>query len=427
MAHHHHYHHHHQNGALHQPPPPLRPSAGARLSYRDLDAAGLVLQPPPESYTPDHHNVTLYRASATPALFQVVPSDPMGEHPPAISLVREHGAKYAYAVSPEKEPIDLGHPNRHPQWGCVVFAVVYRAIGNNAFQAPDRENAKYVAIKRLNKRVVNACLEQGCNENPYKEMARMEELGDNIHVLQHVELLEDDEYLYIVTPQGCTLKDEIRWRDYDNIMESRRSRMIFRKILQILGYLEERGINHHDLSPDNFLFLTPDNLVVYDLALSVRIPINPLTRQRTLIAPQGNFGTYAWMCPIVFYDRQYDGVAMDLWAAGVILYNLLTNQLLYEQPNLSNVSFKYFVWAKGLSSTPLNERVIELLHDISFRAQNDESYAGMYQELMVKATAHVNLSPEAVELLENLLEVDPANRYSLAQAMESQYVQSTED
>jgi hypothetical protein len=42
--------------------------------------------------------------------------------------------------------------------------------------------------------------------------------------------------------------------------------------------------------------------------------------------------------------------------------------------------------------------------------------------LLTQAMAHLNLTPEAIILLENLLEVDPSARWNLAQAMESDYV-----
>lgn len=419
--------------------PQLRPSAGARINYRDLVANGQVLQPPPEIFRPDHHNVTLHRACTCTRTssdrFRLHPySDTMmmASHSTQVGstfLVREVGATQAYAQY-GKAPVTFGE-HRHPEWGRLNFAIVCPAIGNNVFQAPHPKNAQHVAIKQLNKRVVHYYLQLGGEENPYREMARMEELGDNIHVLRHIELLEDDDFLYMVFPKACedgTLKDTIRWFDSDNIMETRRSRTIFRKILQILGYLEERGINHHDLSPDNFLFLTPDNLVVFDLALSVRIPVHHVLGHRTLIAPQGNFGTYAWMDPIVYANQEaYDGVAMDLWGAAVILYNLLTNQILYEQPSKIDISFRYFILAGGLSSTPLNERAVDLLYSLSYEAQFDERYVRMHQTLLEKATVHLTLSPEAIEILENLLNANPANRYSLALAMESTYVQSTED
>jgi serine/threonine protein kinase len=197
----------------------------------------------------------------------------------------------------------------------------------------------------------------------------------------------------------------------------------------LLLVLERHGINHHDLSPDNFLFLTEDNLVVFDLALSSRIPINPLTRQRTLIAPDNNlFGTMAWMDPFVYdHANPYDGVAMDLWAAALILYNMLTNEYCYERPNrFENVCYNYFIHLQGLWSR--NEAAVDLLHEYGGRAiAGDPNARSLCIRIHQLSVANLNISPQAMNLLENLLNEDPAQRFTLAQAMESDYVTAFRD
>ena len=353
----------------------LHPSDGARLSVATLQAAGIAMDPPAENHTPQphsSHSVALHDACTDPAILSqltVLPTLTVPRLPP-IWLVKAHEPTQAYALQPGKEPIQVGAENRHPEWGWVFFGVVYRRIGGYTFQAPmpmlsagQESLSPYVAIKRLNKRVVNLYLEAGGTEDPYKEVARMKELGDNLHVLECTEFLQDETYLYIITPQACqegTWKDIIAWNDPDEIMDPDRAHQIFCKMLQILGYLERNGINHRDLSPDNFLFLTPDNLVVYDLAMSLRIPVNSQTGHRALIKPQGACGTYPCMAPEIFENLlPYDGVATDLWGVSVILYCLFTNQLLYLKPETNDISFHYFLHARGLWSVPMNEDVIE--------------------------------------------------------------------
>lgn len=399
------------------------------------------MEPPQEIHTPHNHSATLHRALTDPQLLStqltVLPSLTV-PHPPAIWLVRAHEPTQAYALDPGRQSIRIGHENRHPDWGNVYFGIVYpRIVGTTyLFQAPILPMAEaqpqYVAIKRLSKTIVHRYLEYGGTENPYKEVARMEEFGDNVHVLQCIEFLEDDDYLYIVTPRACslgTLKDAISWGDHDEIMEPERSHQIFCKILQILGYLERKGIHHRDLSPDNFLFLSPDNLVVYDLAMSQRIPVHPKTGRRALVKPQGVVGTFPCMAPEIAANQvPYDGVATDLWGCSVILYYLLTNQILYRQPNLGDISYHYFLDARGLSSEPMNERTLEMLQYLgNAAAAGSNSNAGrmatLRQQLLQQATAHLNLTEEAVQLLERLLAPDPAQRCTLAQAMESDFVQ----
>lgn len=410
----------------------LQPTFGARLRSRDLSPAE-AMNPPKENHMPDNHSATLYKAYTGPKELLTVlrsPDSDLRESAslPEIFLVRdlEHeGTKQAYALVPGIQPIDLSHSNRHRNWGCIFFGLIYGRKGFHEFLACD--NPTYVAIKRLDKQAVQDSLARGDQENPYREVARMQELGDNVHVLGCIEFLEDEKFLYIVTLKACelgTLNHVISWGDPSDITKPARIHQIFSKILQILAYLERHGINHRDLSPDNFLFLTPDNLVVFDLAMSVRIPVNEESGQRCLIKPQGRCGTKPFMAPEIYANEEaYDGVATDLWGAAVILYCLLTNQKLYSEPHRRDPSYMYFVQARGLSSEPLNERAMGMLHRVNDLKANDGRAASVLKKWRDQAEAHQSLSDEAVSLLESLLATDPNERWTLAQAMESAFVQ----
>jgi serine/threonine protein kinase len=372
----------------------FQPTPGARLTFTEMNAS-TPRDRVQETFAPEIHP-----AVTNPSNTQVLPSvDVTADELLPIYLLRETGADKAYALV-GKEPIKLNH--HYANWGEVHFAVVYYREGgatSNSYRAPTRDTAEMVAIKKLNKAAVNAYLARGGEENPYKELCRMQELGDDVHVLGCRDALQDEDYLYIVTPKACdegTLVDVIQWQSTDS-MDSNRSKTIYIKLLRILAYLEEHGISHRDFTPDNFIFLTPDNLVVFDLALSHRVPTDE-KGQRVLTNPQGNFGTHAYMAPEIFQDRVFCGIFSDLWSATVILYNLLTNRILYYLPVPADISFRYNILARGLSSIPINERTVEILQDA------DE---GEHHLLFQRAMAHLNLSSEATELLNHLLESNP--------------------
>ena len=382
------------------------------------------IDPPEEHPTPENHNATLYQAFRGPKeALEVLCANadsPLDFRMHEVFLVRDFDEKeqptQAYALDKQYCPIDLAHGDRHSGWGCIVFGTVCDRVGLRSFVL----TSKQVAIKRLRKGVVHKYLARGGQENPYKEAARMQELGDSEHVLELIEFLEDEEYLYIVTPMATgkyrTLSDAIAWGDPRDVMEPERVQQIFSKILKILQYLDSKNVCHRDLSPSNFLFLTDDNLVAFDLALSIKIPIDKTSGERCLIAPQGRCGTLPFMAPEVYANRPFDGGAIDLWSAATILYCLLTNQLLYNAPCEMDPDFNFFVCAHNLSINPGNEKALALI---------DSTDENTMRKLSFHALAHAYISDEALSLLENLLAVEPERRYTLAQAMESMYVQST--
>jgi serine/threonine protein kinase len=536
-----------------------RISDGARLSYADLNQAS----PPqdPSSDLPLAPVIDTAIVNPTSAQARLVLSPGCEEddvfpiflmHQQAQPLPGGSGSSItdierAYAILPHKKPIPLHHgdPTFHREWGCLYYGIAYQRdddhrkqheatndVKNDVlpaiFRVPNVEdktgvlaravtpdNPIYVAIKKINKQAVahalngkNVLREDAYGENPYKEIARMQEMGDNRHVIKCLDALQDDDYLYIITPWalGGDLKDWI-WNVNGNgiggggghfdattrlwtpaaatrngsasssSLSSRSSSnrtMIgtyFCHILDILAYLELFNLHHRDLSPDNFLFLDQERtiLVAMDLAMSVRIPTTIVAttaaaaaktnnypsqqeaeeeeeepqrqqqQQRTLIHPIGRFGTVGWMAPEIYFGFAFDGVGCDLWSCMLILYNLLTRQILYQYPHPADISFRYFVHAGGLTYNRINERTIQIQMEVF----NDDNGSGgsdtaadapldpaafaqrklNQHTLLTKSQCHVEFSREIRELFHHFFRAPPTERWTLAQVMESSYVQ----
>lgn len=391
----------------------LNLSEGARLTYREV----LDRNPgPPRPAVPEDYRsiASIHRAVMYPQALVDARTAPSsgGAAAPPVYLHREVNPTHAYALTGRS--IELSH--HHPDWGHVHFGIALERRDSSGFVPPSLPTeVRHVAIKQLRKSVFLHGLARGGPNDPYKEVALMQELGDNVHVLQLLEALEDDEFLYIVTPRGLgTLLDVIPWNSRQPL-QADRVRSIFRKLLDILLYLERHSVCHRDLSPDNFLFLSESNLVVFDFGLSLRIPVDPQSGRRHLMQGQGRFGTNPYMSPEVFQDRPYDGVCSDLWAVAINLFNLLTNQILYDAPVMEDVSFLYFVLAGGLSPGPRNDRAEQVLRMVMEGGTNN---------LLSRVQSAQTLDETAAELLEKLLHIDPRERWSLAQALDSDFLNS---
>ena len=117
----------------------------------------------------------------------------------------------------------------------------------------------------------------------------------------------------------------------------------FHKHLRIQGLtcLKRAGVAHRDMSPEN-LMVHDGNVYIIDLGMCLRIPslhddhddnghdiVNDSIRyhpdERALIAPQGVCGKWYYLSPeVCLSEEPFDGPAVDLWAAGVILFIMLT-------------------------------------------------------------------------------------------------------
>lgn len=106
---------------------------------------------------------------------------------------------------------------------------------------------------------------------------------------------------------------------------------------------------------------------------------------RRLMKPQGVCGKHNYMSPEVFANTDnFDGFAIDLWAAGVILYIMLTGFPPYDQASRTDQRFELIV----------NGRLMEQLRNWD-----------------------IFLSDEAGDLVQSMLQYDPRDRLTLAQVM----------
>lgn len=329
-----------------------------------------------------------------------------------VDVVKSQNPSQAYLRIPSKLPKNLD--NHGPGWGCVYFGIILQGLGNNLFQAPSYDAVEYVAIKKLRLSVVSRYLKMGGKENPYKEILRMQTIGDNVHVLGCHEALQDETHLYIVMPycEHESLVECINWSWRGNPtgmgLDEPQAMEYFRQILENILYLRSYGICHRDLSPDNCM-IYKGRVVFTDLAMSFRMPHSVGIDAVNIVTPLGGFGKQAYLPPDVCFNLPFDANLCDLWACAVILFNLLTGEILYKLPHPSDLLFRYFLLGKGLSQNPVNERTTEVLMEV--KGGDKTSLWNVTQKVLA-------LNDSVLSLLEAMLRVQSSERARLKTVQE---------
>ena len=99
------------------------------------------------------------------------------------------------------------------------------------------------------------------------------------------------------------------------------------EIAGALSYAHQRGIVHRDLKPENVLLDERGTVHLVDFGLSRLVDLDPDQASTRLTRTDVILGTYEYMSPEQRRgDRQLDGRA-DVFALGVILYEMLTGTL----------------------------------------------------------------------------------------------------
>lgn len=131
----------------------------------------------------------------------------------------------------------------------------------------------------------------------------------------------DDGQLYFAMPHydGETLKSRLDREGPVSIQEAVR---VARQIAKGLRAAHNRGIIHRDLKPANVMLLPDGQVKILDFGLA-KVGDLGLTRSR-LIA-----GTVFYMSPEQV-EGEPTGAGSDLWALGVVLYEMLTGRRPFE-------------------------------------------------------------------------------------------------
>ncbi len=139
------------------------------------------------------------------------------------------------------------------------------------------------------------------------------------------------------------------------------------------------------MSMENILITEDGDGIIIDLGMCLRLALESDTGRCYLTPPRGPCGKKNYMAPcIVANEHPFDGFAVDMWAAGVILFMMLTGV-----PPVDIAS-------------PLDPR---------FRVIRSGQLAQMLLQW------GIILSPSAVNLLHCMLKENPADRLSIAQIM----------
>ncbi|KAJ6560984.1 kinase-like domain-containing protein, partial [Mycena sp. CBHHK59/15] len=93
---------------------------------------------------------------------------------------------------------------------------------------------------------------------------------------------------------------------------------------QQLIYVHSRNICHHDLKPQNVLLNGRGHLKISDFGMAAVFQ-HPDTSRKQLFSNEGR--TVPYMAPKMFAEGKYDGIAVDLWGVGVLLFCLLTGDI----------------------------------------------------------------------------------------------------
>ena len=152
----------------------------------------------------------------------------------------------------------------------------------------------------------------------------------------------------------------------------------------------------------------------------------PMSRGRSsslgrLRAPAARAGTRGFRAPEVLLRCVYQSPAIDVWSAGVILLSFLSGRYPFFQSPDDLTALAEIIALCG------SERMISVAGELGKRLSVTSHTDGIsYHELCTTLRPNVYFPPEAYDLLEKMLEIDPYRRISASDALEHPFFHSTQ-
>jgi len=149
---------------------------------------------------------------------------------------------------------------------------------------------------------------------------------------------------------------------FDYIVERDRltedeARHFFRQIVAAVAYIHNKGFAHRDLKPENLLLDEDQQLKLIDFGLCAKPKGGMSSHLETCC------GSPAYAAPELISGKCYLGSEADIWSMGVLLYALLCGYLPFDD---DNIALLYRKIQSGVYEKPewLSESSIEMLDQL---------------------------------------------------------------
>jgi len=219
--------------------------------------------------------------------------------------------------------------------------ILGKLIGEGTYakvkEAIDTKTKRRVAIKIIKKRRLRT-IPNG-EQNVKREIAFLQKLKHkNVVELIEVVYNEENEGLYIVMEYvGGGSLESILKKAPNSKLPINQIYCILSQLLDGLEYIHSQGIVHRDIKPANIMLTTEGIVKISDFGIAVTVDISdPTTIAST--NTMYSLGSPAFQPPeIANGSQRFSGFAGDIWALGIVLYQIVTGEFPFDTSNVFNL------------------------------------------------------------------------------------------
>ena len=237
-----------------------------------------------------------------------------------------------------------------------IDAAVARSGMAVLYRGTNLENGQQVAIK-----IPHA--EMQADPILFERFKREEEIGQLLDHPGVVKTYNSEQrsrvYMVIEWASGRLLRSIL---NEEKTLSPDRAVRITLNICEALDYMHKHGIVHRDLKPENVMVDEDDNIKLIDFGIAMKED----ARRLTFVNLSASLGTPDYISPEQVKGQRGDQRS-DVYAVGIMLYEMLTGQTPFQGPNpLAVMNERLLMDAP--SPRELNSQIPSELEEIIYRA-----------------------------------------------------------
>ena len=183
---------------------------------------------------------------------------------------------------------------------------------------------EYVAIKILEK---SRIIDKEDLERVEKEIKYLK-LFDHPNIIQIYEVIETTQNFYIVT-EYVPCGELFNYIVNKERIDEKEASFFYSQIIHGLNEINKKKICHRDIKPENLLLTKKKIIKIIDFGLSNEY-VDTLDTQ---------CGSPCYAAPEIIRGMKYNGLMVDIWASGIILFAMLFGYLPFDDKD-NNILFR---------------------------------------------------------------------------------------
>lgn len=274
--------------------------------------------------------------------------------------------------------------------GEGTYGVVYKA--------KDKQTDEFVALKRIRLEVED----EGIPSTTLREISVLRQLR-HPNIVELTDVVQSEGRLYLVFE--FVDKDLKKYMEAcDGPLSPQLIKSYTHQMLKGLEFCHVRGVMHRDLKPQNILVSRDGRLKLADFGLARAFvpPIRPFTHEVV---------TLWYRPPEILLGCKTYALPVDMWAIGTMLAEMCTKRPLFPGDSEVDELFRIF----RVLGTP-NEQTWPGVTSLQDWNEDFPKWPALQVAKFVPT-----LGEAGVDLMEQLLQLDPKNRMSAVDCMNHRY------